>query len=69
MQQHHWSGPFPQGMACDLVQVVVRDIYKERDIGKFTGMYRDIVDAHGVLALKLTPVKCAPSRNCVKDIL
>lgn len=50
------------GAACDLVQVVVRDIYKERDIGKFTGTYRDIVDAHGVLALKLTPVRCASSR-------
>ena len=40
------------------LQVVVRDIYKERDIGRFTGTFSDIVEAHGVLALRLTPTKC-----------
>ena len=44
---------------CCAAQVMVRDIYKERDIGRFVGTYRDVVDAHGVLALKLTPIKCA----------
>ena len=39
------------------VQVVVRDIYKERDIGRFTGTFTDIIEAHGVLALRLTPVR------------
>ena len=43
--------------AAALTQVMVRDMYKERDVGRFVGMYRDVVDAHGVLALKLTPVK------------
>jgi hypothetical protein len=38
---------------------MVRDIYKQRDIGRFRGTYRDVVDAHGVLALKLTPLQCA----------
>ena len=40
------------------LQVVVRDIYKERDVGRFTGTFSDIVEAHGVLALRLTPTKC-----------
>lgn len=44
---------------CWLVQVMVRDLYKERDLGRFTGSLTEMVDAHGVLALKLTPVKCA----------
>ena len=38
--------------------MVVRDIYKERDIGRFTGLFEDIVEAHGVLALRLTPIRC-----------
>ena len=38
-------------------QVVVRDIYKERDIGHFIGSFTDIIEAHGVLALRLTPVR------------
>ena len=37
--------------------MVVRDIYKERNIGIFTASFEDIVEAHGVLALKLTPVR------------
>ena len=36
----------------------MRDIYKERDIGRFTGSFEDIVEAHGVLALRLTPIRC-----------
>ena len=40
------------------LQMVVRDTYKERDIGRFTGTFSDIVEAHGVLALRLTPTKC-----------
>ncbi len=39
------------------IQVMVRDIYKERDIGRFTGTFTDIIEAHGVLALRLTPVR------------
>ena len=38
-------------------QVTVRDIYKERDIGRFTGFFSEIVEAHGVLALRLTPLR------------
>ena len=42
---------------CLVRQVVVRDVYKERDIGRFTGSFTDIIEAHGVLALRLTPVR------------
>ncbi|CAK0783007.1 hypothetical protein CVIRNUC_006202 [Coccomyxa viridis] len=49
----HWS---MVGLPEDM-EVVVRDIYKERDIGRFTGAFSDIVEAHGVLALRLTPTK------------
>ena len=45
------------------LQVVVRDIYKERDIGRFTGAFSDIVEAHGVLALRLTPTKCCSAQH------
>ena len=43
-----------------LAQVVVRDLYKERDLGRYTGELTELVDAHGVLALKLSPVRCVP---------
>ena len=48
-------------MKLPAAQVVVRDIYKERDIGRFTGSFEDIVEAHGVLALRLTPIRCIRS--------
>ena len=35
----------------------MRDLYKERDIGHYTGMMTELVEAHGVLALKLIPIK------------
>lgn len=41
-------------------QVTVRDLYKERDCGRFKGSFEDLVDAHGVLALKLTPTRFTP---------
>ena len=44
-------------LRASVCQVVVRDIYKERNVGLFTGSFEDIVEAHGVLALKLTPVR------------
>jgi hypothetical protein len=37
--------------------VTVRDIYKERNIGVYSGSYSEMVDAHGVVALKLTPIR------------
>ena len=54
------------------LQVVVRDIYKERDIGRFTGTFSDIVEAHGVLALRLTPTKCCSAlllKHCLTRLL
>lgn len=64
------SGPDVAGIEghkmCGIGQVMVRDIYKGRDIGLFRGTYRDVVDAHGVLALKLTPTRWVPelARPC-----
>ncbi|EIE22540.1 Melibiase family protein [Coccomyxa subellipsoidea C-169] len=52
----HWS---MIGYPVDM-QVVVRDLYKERDLGRYTGELTELVDAHGVLALKLSPVRCVP---------
>ncbi|CAL8470506.1 g10048 [Coccomyxa elongata] len=49
----HWG---MVGYPIDL-EVMVRDLYKERDIGHYTGMMTELVEAHGVLALKLTPTK------------
>lgn len=37
-------------------EAVVRDLYREKDIGTFVGEFTHLVDAHGVLALKITPV-------------
>ena len=58
--------PVSSTLKCLLRQVVVRDIYKERDIGRFTGSFTDIIEAHGVLALRLTPVRwvlCTPEAH------
>ena len=38
----------------------MRDIYKERDVGLYKGAYSEMVDAHGVVALKLTPGRSEP---------
>lgn len=44
---------------------MVRDLYKERDMGHYTGMMTEHVEAHGVLALKLTPTKYALPSSCM----
>lgn len=48
-----------------VLQVMVRDLYKERDMGHYTGMMTELVEAHGVLALKLTPTKYALPSSCM----
>jgi alpha-galactosidase len=36
-------------------QAVVRDLWKQADVGSFTGRYQAKVEPHGVVMLKLTP--------------
>ena len=37
----------------------MRDLYLKVDLGNFTGSYTGSVRVHGVLALRITPLKCA----------
>lgn len=43
-----------------VVQATVRDMYTKKDLGLFTHNFTAVIPYHGVLALKLTPSKCAP---------
>ena len=42
-----------------LVQATVRDMYRRKDLGVFQGSFTGAVLVHGVLALKITPLRCA----------
>ena len=41
------------------VQATVRDMYRRKDLGVFQGLFTGAVLVHGVLALKITPLRCA----------
>lgn len=43
--------------------MTVRDLYAKKDLGLFTHNFTAVIPYHGVLALKLTPSKCAPYSN------
>ena len=40
-------------------QATVRDLYLRQDLGNYTESYTGSVPVHGVLALRITPLKCA----------
>ena len=40
-------------------QATVRDLYLKSDLGNFTDFFTGRVPVHGVLALRITPLKCA----------
>ena len=42
-------------------QANVRDLFKERDLGRFTGSFTSVVDNHGVIVLKVSPARRAPA--------
>lgn len=60
-----WAAEERVGLSQGYLQVMVRDLYKERDMGHYTGMMTELVEAHGVLALKLTPTKYALPASCM----
>jgi hypothetical protein len=35
----------------------VRDLFKERDLGRFTGSFTSVVDNHGVIVLRVSPTR------------
>lgn len=37
----------------------MRDLYRRKDLGVFQGSFTGAVLVHGVLALKITPLRCA----------
>ena len=37
----------------------MRDLYRRKDLGVFQGSFTGAVLVHGVLALKVTPLRCA----------
>lgn len=43
----------------------MRDLYLRTDLGNFTGSFTGAVPTHGVLALKVTPLRCAFWHICV----
>ena len=48
-------------MTCSIarVQASVRDLYRREDLGVFQGSFTGAVLVHGVLALKVMPLRCA----------
>ena len=38
----------------------VRDLWRQQDVGKFTGEFHTVVPHHGVVLVKVTPAKAAP---------
>ena len=43
-------------IAC-CVQATVRDLFKERNLGVFSGSFTSVVDNHGVIVLKISPTR------------
>lgn len=41
------------------LQATVRDLYAKKDLGLFTSNFTWVIAEHGVMAIKLTPSKCA----------
>jgi alpha-galactosidase len=59
----HWGTEIPQSFTVDFASIgltgsyKLRDVWRQKDLGTFTGTYQTEIRHHGVVMLKLVPSK------------
>ena len=49
--------PFGHLLIAWCAQATVRDLFKERNLGVFSGSFTSVVDNHGVIVLRISPTR------------